>query len=110
MSTVDVRPGMITVSGELDLALTDHVSALGRQAVESCPGSVLVIDVSRVTFADSSGIGALLEVRSFAQRHHVEVVLRGASTGLVRVLEISGLRPYFQTLPSPVEQPAGRVD
>ena len=54
---------IVTLSGELDLAVGDRVSATLREHLEA--GRRLVVDLSEVTFIDSTGLGAILRsVRS----------------------------------------------
>jgi anti-sigma B factor antagonist len=90
--TVD---GAVVVSlvGELDLynahAVRDRLAAATSDGSER-----LVVDLSGVTFIDSTGLGVLLEARSrLANRRGFLVVAPGMEAR--RALEISGLDRHF---------------
>ena len=51
-------PAMFTLKGELDLASSPLLDAAIGQSVAR--GGSILVDVSDLTFADSSGIGAIL--------------------------------------------------
>ena len=55
-------PAMFTLKGELDLASAPLLDAAIGQSVAR--GGSILIDVSDVTFADSSGIGAIVPIRA----------------------------------------------
>ncbi|MEU6890291.1 STAS domain-containing protein [Streptomyces sp. NPDC046557] len=55
----------------------------------------LVLDVSAVTFCDSSGLSALVQLRRRALDAGGSVVLAGVPAHLLKLLEISGLGPVF---------------
>ena len=93
LSVEVVREGdipVVLVSGDLDVAtagmLRDRLLALfdaGERA--------LVIDLAGATFADSSGLNAIVwSARRFTE-HNGTVTLRSPSPSVARVLELSGL-------------------
>ena len=51
--------------------------------------SRLVVDMSGVTFCDSSGLGALLDVRRAAGDAGVAMVLRAVSRQVARLLDLT---------------------
>jgi anti-anti-sigma factor len=78
--------GIIWLSGELDMATADE---LRRTALAALDGQQsFVIDLSELTFLDSSGIRELL---ALASRSPSGMVLRRPSDGVRRVLEIAGV-------------------
>jgi anti-anti-sigma factor len=90
---IDVTPEgdeiVARLAGELDLTASDRVSqALGR-TMDSAGGKRLVVDMSGVTFCDSSGLGALLDVRRAAADADVEMVLRGVRRQVARLLDLA---------------------
>lgn len=89
------RDGAVVVelAGELDLYNAQDVrEALIAQAERDPPR--LVVDLSRVTFIDSTGIGVLIEARTrLGNRQGFLVVSPGLETR--RALEISGLIRLF---------------
>jgi anti-sigma B factor antagonist len=82
----------VTLSGELDLSarpvVTEQVTAalVDEAAIER-----VVVDLGRVRFCDSSGLGALLDIRRAADRSGAGIVLRSASAGVGRVLDMAGI-------------------
>jgi anti-anti-sigma factor len=87
-------PGVLVVSGELDIATVDQLATLARAALDSA-ASVLVIDFSGVTFVDSTGLGALVRIRNEAERNGKRVDLVGVRREVRRVLELTGLSELF---------------
>ena len=95
MNGVQERDGTVVVelAGELDLynAHTVRDALLGE--AEKKPER-LVVDLSRVTFIDSTGLGVLIEARTRLPNKRAFIL---ASPGLEtrRALEISGLDRHF---------------
>lgn len=79
--------GALIVVGEVDSYSTPELSA--RCADDAWNG---VIDLSGVTFMDSSGIRLLVEANRAERR---SLVLRAPSEAVVRLLELSGVAPSF---------------
>jgi anti-sigma B factor antagonist len=90
----DVSDDVITmvVRGELDLATADEFRIAGEQALSESAGSIRV-ELSEVTFMDSTGLGALIHLRNRAKPR--PVILANPQSQVVRVLEITGLLPVF---------------
>ena len=90
---LDRARSVLTVSGEIDLAVTPAVDELGRQ----CSGwTSLTIDLSDVTFIDVVGLRHLLEIgRSLAA--DAPLVLRHPSPQIHRMLDL-GLAEAFPNL------------
>ena len=84
----------VMVSGELDLRTGPQLV----NAVESMAGTEVqrvVIDLSRVTFMDSSGLSALLLAKSKLAVDGTVLVLREVSTPVDAVLRMCGLESEF---------------
>jgi anti-sigma B factor antagonist len=81
---------VLPISGDLDVASTTaaHKQLLG---LALHPGDQLVLDLSAVTFMDSTGIRLILLAREHAARHGAGfVVVRGPET-VMEALELVGL-------------------
>ncbi|GAA1644760.1 STAS domain-containing protein [Georgenia ruanii] len=85
----------VTITGDLDLAererfpeVTARVSGLRRQ--------LLVIDMCRVSFMDSTGAAFLMALAEAGSRRGGATVLRGVSERDLFVLEICGALPLFR--------------
>ncbi|MHA3701160.1 STAS domain-containing protein [Jatrophihabitans sp. YIM 134969] len=90
-------PGVLRVDavGDLDLAtaekfLTDVVSQL-----PAWPLHRVEVDMSRVEFIDSTGLGALVELRRAAFAHGADTKLVNAGHRTERLLQIVGLDTTF---------------
>lgn len=88
----------LAVEGELDLASCPELRRQTEAALRGGPERV-VIDLRDVTFIDSTGINALLRLRTRAIAQCVQlVVMRPAAPGADRVFEICGLQGVFPNL------------
>ena len=92
---VDGEQAVAWMSGEIDLANARHLLELGTLALAEPRIDALVLDLSRVTFLDSSGLGAMVELRNHAQRADKRLALRGATPPVYKVLELTGLIEAF---------------
>jgi anti-sigma B factor antagonist len=87
-------PAVLTVrlSGELDLAARPLVAEqVAGALVENADIQRVAVDLGGVKFCDSSGLGALLDIRRAAENSGATVVLRAPSAGVARVLDIAGI-------------------
>jgi anti-anti-sigma factor len=81
--------------GALDLATEARVRRALLQSLADQP-KVLVIDLAGVTFIDSTGLRALLTVRSRAASSGTRVVLSRVSPAVERTLEVANLTAFFE--------------
>lgn len=95
---------VVPLTGELDIAVADEVRRRGLAALEQPGIRTLVLDLTDVTFVDSSAIGALVEIRNAANPAGVAVTLRNVSSSIRRTVEIMGLTDLFLLDPT---SPAG---
>ncbi len=91
-TTVDERGWLVlTVAGEIDLATAPQLAACLVDAADRD----VAVDLSAVTFLDSSGLSALVAgSRAVAAGGHVLRTF-GERDTILRVLEISGLDAVF---------------
>lgn len=59
-------------------------------------GGVVVVDLSRVTFIDSSGLGALVQAHRTAMERETRLVVV-ASSPVLRLLRVTGLDTILET-------------
>lgn len=81
---------VLVVSGAIDLQTREQVLQGGRDALAANPGA-LVLDLAGVTFIDSTGIGALIELGHDGTDSGAGLVIRNASHRVLRILEMTGL-------------------
>ena len=87
---------VVVFRGDLDLGavvqLQDCIDRVGH------PGRPLTIDLSGVTFMDSSGINILLRFWQAGGGDAEAVTLRSPSEAVVATLEMAGVAHMFRTL------------
>lgn len=90
---IDVATGSdelaVTLSGELDISARDAVVGAVTRPMATAHVSKLAIDVGEVTFCDSSGLGALLDIRQAADEAGVHMVLRNIPPPVARLLDLT---------------------
>lgn len=95
---------LVYVGGDLDLAT---VPALRREAaavLATAHFAELTLDLAELNFLDSSGLGALLELRRDALERGATMQLVNVARGPARVIAIGGLSSTFGLADPP---PAG---
>jgi anti-sigma B factor antagonist len=85
---------LVQLAGEIDLAVVPDLVTEFEYAVVQLSPSVIV-DLDRVEFIDSSGLGALVRARRKAQEHGGDVVLAGADEQVSEVLALTNLAELF---------------
>lgn len=87
---------LVKVVGEVDLASARELRETGRAAVAAAsPGANVTIDLREVTFLDSTGVGALVDMANAAVEREIGIVLLSAPERVRRILEITGLLDRF---------------
>jgi anti-sigma B factor antagonist len=98
----------IAVTGELDIETASQLSEEVERAVWRTVGA-FVLDLSGLTFLDSSGIHALLRARAFLGREDRPLVLVCPPGPARRVLDLASVLDMFVTYPSPEAAAAALV-
>jgi anti-sigma B factor antagonist len=90
---VEGREGSVRVvaTGELDPSTAPSVAAVLRQH----RGEDVVIDLARVSFADSSIVRTLVEERNHAHLDGAAFAIEGATERVKRSFELSGVAELF---------------
>jgi len=90
---IDEAGDALLLAGEID-SFTAPV--LAERLAES--GAVTVVDLSGVTFLDSSGLRVLVEAHRVRAETGGSLRLRAPSTNVQHLLEISGLLDHFDVV------------
>ncbi|WP_042371523.1 STAS domain-containing protein [Streptacidiphilus neutrinimicus] len=92
---------VVTVEGELEYSTAANL----RQAIEAAPFTTagVVLDLTALTYCDSTGLTALLAAQRRAQAAAAPLALAGMSEDLQHVFSIVGLDQIF-TLHADVDQ------
>jgi anti-sigma B factor antagonist len=85
---------VVVVRGEIDVATSPALreelySTIDRGA------RTLVVDLSKLSFIDSSGLGVLVATLKHIRERDGELILRGLDHPAMRVFEITGLTELF---------------
>lgn len=85
--------GVLGVAGEIDMASADEL----RDRLLACleRSDSLEVDMAGVTFIDSSGLAALVRLRTEAEIAGKDVALVNVSSSTARLLELTGLQGLF---------------
>jgi anti-anti-sigma factor len=83
---------VVSLAGEIDLSNVARLSATVGDLLTDAPDRV-VLDMAGITFCDSQGLGTLIVLSRRANLAHSCIVLTNVGDFLLRVLEITGLRP-----------------
>ncbi len=85
---------VVDVDGDLDVAAVDDVDAALQEALSQ--GAPVVVDLSDVSFIDSTGMRAIIEARRRSRALDVPMVLVCPDNAAVwRLLELTGTRGFF---------------
>lgn len=84
----------LVLSGDLDLAERDQFPGVAARIV-GLRRQLLVLDMCRVTFMDSTGAAFLISLADAARKRGGTVVLRGCSERELFVLEVCGALGLF---------------
>jgi anti-sigma B factor antagonist len=97
ITTVGDHNGIVIlhISGEVDLATSPELEGHVDRVLRSAP-SVVIVDLSGVTFLGSTGIGLLLKAQEQAQQTNTDLLLAAAQRVVLRPIEISGLTAVFR--------------
>lgn len=85
------------LNGDLDVYSTGEVESALLEGLEE--GRTIVVDLSEVPFADSSGLGGLIGVYKKARARGIEIRLRNPKPIVSEILTITHMKKFF-----PVEE------
>jgi anti-anti-sigma factor len=89
----DSQAGVVAVFGEVD---ADNCGEFRTAILERAPeGEQVVVDLSGLSFIDSSGISELLRIASTLDEQGRTLTIHDPSPAVQRVLEITGLLDHF---------------
>lgn len=98
---------VLEVAGELD----HHTAPRLRQAVEDLPltpGQLLILDLARMDFCDSTGITVFVFARTQAMSARADIALVSVPANTARVLGVIGLDQIFAVHPDVASATASR--
>ena len=84
---------IVSLSGEVDLEHSPRARAVLLEWVERA--TRVLVDLSQVTYIDSSGVASLIEAFQLARKRSVDFALADVSPAALRVLELARLDRVF---------------
>jgi anti-sigma B factor antagonist len=96
--SLPAEPNVLPLEGEIDLHVSPRVTAALRTLIEQKPAR-LVVDLSRVTYIDSSGLAALIEGMQNVEAYGGKFVLAGVQENVRPIFEIARLDQVFIIFP-----------
>lgn len=85
---------VVTLAGEIDIGTAPRLTAAVENALEAQPLRV-ILDMSKVTFCDSQGLGTLVVLNRTATKSRSVLVLDNLTDFLDRLLHVTGLHQAF---------------
>jgi anti-sigma B factor antagonist len=89
--TVDGGTTKAAVAGDFDMQATFSVEPALEGALDRPGLSALEVDLSRLRFIDSTGIGVLLRVEAEARERGVALTIRPAPPEVQRIFDVTGV-------------------
>ncbi|MFF4136605.1 STAS domain-containing protein [Streptomyces mirabilis] len=84
---------VLTLTGELDLYTAETLYNSVADVLDH--QRTVILELTGVTFSDSSGLNTLLRLRRRAQDRHADLVLAAPPPHLVRLLALTGADSVF---------------
>ena len=89
---------VVALSGEIDMGRAPTVRQAVLEAIKT-KAPVVVVEMSAVTYMDSSGIATLVEGLQNAKKQGTDFVLAGPAGNVLGVLKLARLDKVFRILP-----------
>jgi anti-sigma B factor antagonist len=93
------RPNVLPLEGEIDLHVSPGIAKALRVMTEKKPKQ-LVIDLSHVTYVDSSGLAVLIEGMQNVEEYGGRFALAGLQETVRSIFEIARLDQVFRIFPT----------
>jgi len=84
---------VVHLAGEFDMAGAPTVEQQITSALR--PNSQLVVDLTSVTFMDSSGLGVLARTKHLCDEQETQLTVRIGDSAVRRVLDLAGLNEHL---------------
>ncbi len=97
MPTTD-RPNVLPLKGEIDLHVSPRIASSLGAMVDEKP-KTLVVDLSEVSYIDSSGLAILIEGMQSVEAYGGKFALAGLQENVRPIFEIARLDQVFRIFP-----------
>ena len=92
------KPAILPLEGEIDLHVAPQITSSLASIIADKPSRV-VVDLSKVSYIDSSGLAALIEAMQNVGRYGGQFALSGLQEGVRPIFEIARLDQVFRIFP-----------
>ncbi|HEY4281940.1 MAG TPA: STAS domain-containing protein [Chthoniobacterales bacterium] len=89
---------VLPLCGEIDLSVSPEIASTFNEMVRTKPPK-LVVDLTNVTYIDSSGLAALIVGRQQVTEYGGKFALAGVQEDVQSILQIARLDQFFATYP-----------
>ncbi len=86
----------VSLSGEIDHHSAFAVRSEIDRLILGYRPKVLYLDLSAITFCDSSGLGLIMGRHKLMQENGGELILKSPPKAVVRIIELSGMNKYIK--------------
>ena len=98
MTTASNQPNVLPLDGEIDLHVSPRVALSLNKMLKEKPAK-LVVDLSRVTYMDSSGLAVLIEGMQGVEEYGGTFAIAGMQETVRSIFEIARLDQVFRIFP-----------
>ena len=92
------QPNVLPLEGEIDLHVSPEVAELLRTMIAKKP-KIVVVDLTKVTYFDSSGLAVLIEGMQNVQEYGGKFALAGVQESVQNIFDLARLDQVFQIFP-----------
>src|SRR5207245_11383081 len=92
------QPNVLPLEGEIDLHVSPEVAESLRTMIAKKP-KVVVVNLTKVTYFDSSGLAVLIDGMQKVQEYDGQFALAGVQESVQHILEIARLDQVLQIFP-----------
>lgn len=97
--TKKTRSNVLQLEGEIDLHVSPEVAESLRAIVAKKP-KIVVVDLGKVTYLDSSGLAVLIEAMQNLREYDGKFALADVQESVKHIFEIARLDQVFQIFPT----------
>lgn len=91
----DTNETVVSLTGEIDISTVPQLTLAVETALAGEVISRLILDLKKVTFCDSQGLGTLVVLNREAARAGTVLILTNVGIFLDRALDVTGLKQAF---------------
>ena len=91
-------PNVLPLEGEIDLHVSPQISGSLKNIIKKQPARV-VVDLSQVTYIDSSGLAVLIEGMQGVEEYGGKFAIAGMQETVRSIFEIARLDQVFRIFP-----------